>query len=107
MCCQENESYLTSVFPKSHSFAKFWRAWLPTHLDRKSLFILQSESQSMNSFLKMESYLLPYGDQLSRTHLVAQTEVEHSLVQRLWSVFFREMVLALISPWFTVKVDGG
>ena len=55
----------------------------------------------------MESYLLPYDDQLSLTHLVAQIEVVQSLVQRLWNTFFREMVLALISPWYTVKVDDG
>ena len=29
----------------------------------------------------MESYLLPYDDQLSFTHLVAQIEVVHSLMQ--------------------------
>ena len=38
-------------------------------------------------FKKMESYLLRYDDQLSLAHLVAQTEVVHSLVQRLWNSF--------------------
>ena len=68
--CQENESYFTSVFTK----VQFWHAWLPTDLDRKSLYILQTESQSMNSFFKkMENYFLPHDDQLLLTHLVAQT----------------------------------
>ena len=40
----------------------------------------------MNSFFKIESYLLPDDDQLPLTHFVAQTEVVHSLVQRLWNV---------------------
>ena len=54
----------------------------------------------------MESYLLPYDDQLSLAHVVAQTEVVHSLEQRLWNQCFgREMVLDIISPWLTVKVD--
>ena len=61
-------------------------ACVTTHRSiQKNLHILQTESQSMNSFLKikMESYLLPYDDQLSFTYLVAETEVVHSLVQRL------------------------
>ena len=46
-----NNNYnITSVFPKSHSFAQVWHVWLPTDLDRKSLYILQTESQSVNSF---------------------------------------------------------
>ena len=45
----------------------------------------------------MESYLLPCDNQFSLTHLVAQTEVVHSLVQRL-SNDFSEIALALISP---------
>ena len=36
---------------------------------------------------KMESYLFRYDDQLSLTHLVAQTEVVHSIVQILWTSF--------------------
>ena len=54
--------------------------------------------------LKMESYLLRYDDQLSLTHLAAQTEVVHSLVQKLWNSFSdRSFVLALISPWYAVN----
>ena len=56
----------------------------------------------------MKSYLLPSNDQLSLTRLVAQTEVVHLVVQRLYvECFFREMVLALVSPLYTVKVDDG
>ena len=82
-----NEFYF--CIPKSHSFALFWHVWLPTDLDRKSLYILQTESQSMtgsmNSFFK--NWKVTCCDMIISCHLVAQTEVVHSLVQRLWNSF--------------------
>ena len=83
----------TKVILLLYSLKSFFHpvfACVTTHRSRqKNLYIFQTESQSMNSFKKkkMESYLLPYDDQLSLTHLVAQTEVVHSLVQRLWNAF--------------------
>ena len=59
VCCQENESYLTSVFPKVILSPSFCMR-LTTHRSRqKNLYILQTESQSMNSFfLKKNGKLL-------------------------------------------------
>ena len=88
VCCQETKVILLLYSLKS--FFHRVSACVTTHRSRqKNLYILQTESQSMNSFKKnkKESYLLPYDDQLSLTHLVAQTEVVHSLVQRLWNAF--------------------
>ena len=62
--------------------------WLPTHLDNNSPCILQTESQPINYFFETESYLLSYDDQLSLTHLTAQSEA----VECFFSDF------ALISP---------
>ena len=77
VCCQENESYLASVFPKVIPSSSFGMVQLPTNLDRESLYILQTESQSMNAFF------------LNGKSLTCAKAVE---------CFFREMVLALISP---------
>ena len=83
----------TKVILLLYSLKSFFHpvfACVTTHRSRqKNLYILQTESQSMNSFFKKrtESYLLPYDYQLSLTHLVAQTEVVHSLMQRLWNAF--------------------
>ena len=84
VCCQENESYLTFVFPKVILSPSFCMCdWLPTDLDRKTFTFCKLNLNPWTPFFKkeMESYLLPL------THLVAQTEVVHSLVQRLWNAF--------------------
>ena len=49
MFCQSKKRQLSYFcITESHPFAKFWHVWLPTHLDKKGLHTLQTESQSIN-----------------------------------------------------------
>ena len=53
---------------------------------------------NLSTTFKVESYLLPFHDQLPLAHLAAQSEVVNSLVQRLWNAFSKRCFLASVSP---------
>ena len=74
-----------------------WHVWLPTDLHRKSLYSLQTESQSMagsmNSFLKKWQ--------------VTCCDMMISLVQRLWNICQRDRSCFNFSLIYCELVDNG
>ena len=104
VCCQENESYLTSVFPKVIPFPSFGMCGYAHIYTEK--FLHFAKWISIHELLFLNGKLLvaiwwsvvTYPSCCSNCILTCAKAVE---------CFFREMVLALISLWYTVTVDDG